>query len=427
MKQHEKNPDRPNDAPAGRGADKAPRSRKGKTYFPVPAIHLDRQVYPAYLGLSPDALRLYLLHCSCVNRNGLHFTGAPFAEKCLGLGPEEYKAANKELLRNGLVFRYYPAPKHGEDGSRKRPKCYCVSVPPLLDMGPDGKLRFAKPSAEPKSGLSAAFHRGNRPFNYAHVPIRFARSVGPEGKLNCAGPLKYLSADEIECALHLYWQCRDYWLGVNPNWVRLEMSLARGPVEVGCTLGDYLCPAEGVGDTLCVSPAFVDRAGRSEAELAGLIKTLVDERHLFRWRFWVAERVTYHDEKRGIKMQQIKLRWCLDPKWLRHSAAEVADSVRQIVGDGTRYMLVGQLCSVLPVSDDFEQTVEVNCAARSVSKLLGDAGKQDCQGRDMVDASSDAGQGDLNPEEGDNDDGLDDLLNEAANVDDLLGDWDAKL
>jgi len=342
-------------------------------FFRVPAILFDRAVYPERFGLSENAFKLYILQCSFVReKTGIHWAGSVAAQRYLGLDENAFAGAEKQLRENHLIYRYYPVRKRGPEGTINQKKkrairYWCIANPPIMEIRPDtGELTLATPEAESKSGLSAAFHRGDLPFDFIRVPNEFARAPGPEGKLNRPGPLREMSPNEIDLYFNLLWANRECWFGINPNYVRHNLRLRHGGIIADESVTNCLQPSPTAGDVLHLSPELQERTGKLQAELEDLLNILTKKYELFEWRVWIAQATTYRDHRRSIEVRQVKLRWYVDCDHPDFSFPETMKRIEEIVTNEPRFQPIVQLCSRPKLYKKFEDIVNRNRGERSL-------------------------------------------------------------
>jgi len=201
-------------------------------FFRVPVILFDHSIYPQCFGLSIDAFKLYIYECSAIGKYGTNFCTHRASATYLGFDEARHKVAKKQLLRNDLVFllrsgksgnRFTSTTKHPEKQPVK--KYWAIRNPPLVHTTNRlNSLRLISPAAECKYDNSAVFHIGNTPHGFIRVPTIFAQKVNSK-KHGLPGLLKHLSPAEIDVYFNILFQCREYWAGVNPNYIRYELDI----------------------------------------------------------------------------------------------------------------------------------------------------------------------------------------------------------
>ena len=128
-------------------------------FFKIAMDWVDRGLCPKGLDLSEDAFRLLIYQCAAVNtKTGTHHAGPKAAKTHVDLEADVYRAAQDELIRNGLT---YPSQTLGY---------WFISDPPLVDVCEDGStFRLYRPDTEPQTW----FHRRGSPFRFIRVPRAF--------------------------------------------------------------------------------------------------------------------------------------------------------------------------------------------------------------------------------------------------------------
>jgi hypothetical protein len=355
---------------------KARRADSKSSFFRVPAILFDRSIYPPCFGLSENAFRWYIYQCSYIKKNGIHWAGHIAARRYVCLDKDAHAAAQKELVETCLVYRYTPKSKKEND---KR-IYWSIRIPPVLEANlDDGRFFLTKYPVEDKTGFSVAFQCENNPFGFVRVPKNFIYVVDADGRRIVREFLKVMSPDEIDCCMNLYWQNREYLFGINPNYVRVDLSLKRTCLDSISCLNDYFSPSKNFGDKLVISSALMERTAKSEAELNEIIDRLITEYQLFEWHFWIAQDVTYREERRSIEMNQIVLRWYLNCDYGQMSLQDVIARIHEVLKCSERFKLIGQLCSTFPIGDKFETIVKNNRERLSFAKFLKEQNGEDNQ------------------------------------------------
>lgn len=348
------------------------------SFFRVPAILFDSSMYPKCFGVSENAFRWYIYSCSAINTQyGTHRSTHIAVKKYLGLEEEEHQAAQKQLVNNHLIFLHhkgkagnrYTANKDYK-GTHKIVDHWGICNPPLVQFNEKkSKFELKRPPAESKTGKAALFHLGKTSFEFICVPCEFVYIEGCKDKTSAIGPLAHLTVDQIYCYFNLLRQDRSYWFGVNPNFVRYELSSDRIIHKNMMDIADYLSPREDWGDKFCVSPILLQQTQKAEDELKVLIRQLI-EHGLLTWQFWLASPTTYYERRRSIDMSYLRLIRFFDSQSIIMPLPQCAETIIGILQQNKNLKLVAQLCSRFKMDPKFEQIISRNCADRQISKVL---------------------------------------------------------
>jgi len=332
-------------------------SNKGG-FFRVPAILFDRGIFPRCFGLSEDAFRQYIHECSYINKHsGMQFSNQRAAKNCLGFSEENYRAVKKELIKNHFVLRYYKKKEPDEKPAKK--KTWGCSNPPLLkldEVDRNSESWFFRPQCEPRiSG-------GGAP------------SFLPE-----------MSPEEIDVYMNLLWQNLEHWYGINPNYVRYELSSNRSPGNGSGNLAEYFYPKEAYGDRLLIDNVLVARCAKSKDEIEKILCSLV-HRGLFKFQYWIGQYTAYEEKRREKNLKQLKLIHYLDDEQMGVTSHGVMKEIASIVRSNKRFKLIAQLRSCLELDPKFELVCDLNCVSRAFTKHIKNQKRTDYSEKKIVDA-----------------------------------------
>lgn len=332
-------------------------------FFIVPSVLFDRSIYPRCFGQSENALRLYIYECARINNSGFHYAGPKAAKKCLGLNNSEYSQLHEELVKNHFVFRYYPS------NQNKKLKLWGIHNPPLMEFSDIRNIQYLITGSEPQSGKSARFHSKSIPYKFIRVPSNFASIPKTNIERSSQRPLVLMSVDEIYCYINILWQNRECWFGVNPNYVRYNLSLDRFQ-QADFELTDFMSPKVEWGDKLYVDPVFIERTHISRYALESILYSLVERYRLFNWAIWIACPVTYYERRRSINSTSLKLVSLLDFNRNNVSRAEILIKAKEVFEADESKLLIATLQSCLNLNPEFKKVIEYNCSRLSISNLI---------------------------------------------------------
>ncbi len=332
---------------------------KGR-WFKVPAVLLDRAIYPESLGVSNDAFRLLIYLCSAIRMPyGATRAGSTAAKKYLGFNEARYRAALRELQNAQLIFQLPPKPKKGQTKGECRPKkhetkYWSIANPPLvyIDRTKPG-WGLHQPDAEPKTGRDAIFHRRKTLFEFIRVPHEFVGEF-PNGLLT------QMSIAEIDCYFNLLWQHREHWSGVDPHFVRYELPSKSALEGDTMALEQFLQPS-GHCDRLWVSPVLQERTQRSADEVRKTITDLIVTYGLFRPQLWAGVQITYEEQRRSRSTDHVRLRYFIDSS----SASSVWQELACLNLPIGQFTLIAQLRSCLRFDDEYERLCDRNCGTHT--------------------------------------------------------------
>lgn len=322
----------------------------------MPAILFDRSIYPRCFGLSEDAFRLFIFECSSINnKSSLHYCTYRAVEKYLGLTEDAYKAAKKELRRTNFIIRYHVK----SNKARYTRKYWGVKTPPFILCNEDMKsFRYISPSAEPKTGLSALFHRQKK-MNFIRVPkhMIYPKPFSRESLLS------QMSIDEIYCYFNVLWQNRECWFGVNPNYIHCKIDV---PINFRELTSMYfeLDPVKAFTSELCLNQVLVNRTQNSPEKLDRIINKLVYQRKFFRWIFWLATLSPYYERRRDKCDYSLQLMQYLDPEVIAYADDVFLSMVFEEILKYDFLIFLAQLRPSCAINPKFEMIIKNNCNDR---------------------------------------------------------------
>jgi len=329
----------------------------------IPSVVFNRRIFPKCFGISEAAFRLYILECAFINRkSGLHYSGPNAARKYIGLDEDEYALAQKELVKHNFIFRHYVS------NEECKLKYWGVHNPPLNYNFQDiNDCQYIIPKSEPQSGNWAKFHNKSIPYSFIRLPSRYIieKNELPATKRLLAN----MSVDEIYCYINILWQNRECWVGVDPNYVRYNLSLDRFQ-QADFELTDFMSPKVEWGDKLYVDPVFIERTHISIYALESILYSLVERYKLFQWAIWIACPVTYYERRRSINSTSLKLVYLLDFNRNNVSSADILVKAKEVCEADESKILIATLQSCHDLNSDFKNIIEYNCSRRGISNFI---------------------------------------------------------